>query len=150
MREVTLGGTFTFAGTSLTVRRLGYGAMQLAGPGVWGPPKDPDHAVAVLREAIAAGVNHIDTADFYGPHVTNQLIREALHPYPRELVLVTKVGAVRGADASWNPAQSPSELTKAVHDNLRNLGVDVLDVVNLRIVGATHAPSEGSDRKSVV
>ncbi|HWY63835.1 MAG TPA: aldo/keto reductase family oxidoreductase [Rhizomicrobium sp.] len=126
------------------VNRMGYGAMQLAGPGVFGPPKDRNEALAVLREAVERGVNHIDTSDFYGPHVTNQLIREALHPYPRELVLVTKVGAVRGADASWNPAQSPSELTKAVHDNLRNLGVDVLDVVNLRIVGATHAPSEGS------
>jgi pyridoxine 4-dehydrogenase len=126
------------------VNRMGYGAMQLAGPGVFGPPKDRNEALAVLREAVERGVNHIDTSDFYGPHVTNQLIHEALHPYPRDLVLVTKVGAVRGADASWNPAQSPAELTKAVHDNLRNLGVDVLDVVNLRIVGATHTPSEGS------
>jgi aryl-alcohol dehydrogenase-like predicted oxidoreductase len=127
-----------------TVRRLGYGAMQLAGPGVFGPPKDRDAALAVLREAVASGVNHIDTSDFYGPHITNQLIREALHPYPDELTIVTKVGAVRGADASWNPAQSPAELTQAVHDNLRNLGVDVLDVVNLRVMGAVHAPSEGS------
>lgn len=127
-----------------TVNRMGYGAMQLAGPGVFGPPKDRPEALAVLREAVERGVNHIDTSDFYGPHVTNQLIREALHPYPRDLVIVTKVGAVRGADASWNPAQSPADLTKAVHDNLRNLGVEVLDVVNLRIVGATHAPTEGS------
>jgi len=126
------------------VNRMGYGAMQLAGPGVFGPPKDRDEALTVLREAIERGVNHIDTSDFYGPHITNQLIREALHPYPRDLVIVTKVGAVRGADASWNPAQSPADLTRAVHDNLRNLGVDVLDVVNLRIVGATHAPAEGS------
>jgi len=127
-----------------TVNRMGYGAMQLAGPGVFGPPKDRHEALAVLREAVERGVNHIDTSDFYGPHVTNQLIREALHPYPRDLVIVTKVGAVRGADASWNPAQSPADLTRAVHDNLRNLGVEVLDVVNLRIVGATHAPTEGS------
>ena len=126
------------------VNRMGYGAMQLAGPGVFGPPKDRHEALAVLREAVERGVNHIDTSDFYGPHVTNQLIREALHPYPRDLVIVTKVGAVRGADASWNPAQSPADLTRAVHDNLRNLGVEVLDVVNLRIVGATHAPTEGS------
>src|SRR3954467_9144878 len=126
------------------VNRMGYGAMQLAGPGVFGPPKDRHEALAVLREAVERGVNHIDTSDFYGPHVTNQLIREALHPYPHDLVIVTKVGAVRGPDASWNPAQSPADLTKAVHDNLRNLGVDVLDVVNLRIVGATHAPAEGS------
>jgi len=126
------------------VNRLGYGAMQLAGPGVFGPPKDRSAALAVLREAVASGVNHIDTSDFYGPHVTNQLIREALSPYPDDLTIVTKVGAVRGADASWNPAQGPSELTRAVHDNLRNLGVDVLDVVNLRAMGDVHAPSEGS------
>ena len=118
--------------------------MQLAGPGVFGPPKDHDAALAVLREAVASGVNHIDTSDFYGPHVTNQLIREALSPYPDGLVIVTKVGAVRGADASWNPAQSPEALTAGVHDNLRNLDVEALDVVNLRITGATHAPSEGS------
>jgi len=126
------------------VSRMGYGAMQLAGPGVFGPPKDRAVAVAVLREAVAAGVDHIDTSDFYGPFIVNQIIREALHPYPANLTIVTKVGAVRGADASWNPAQSPAELTSAVHDNLRNLGVDVLDVVNLRITGDIHAPSEGS------
>ena len=123
---------------------MGYGAMQLAGPGVFGPPKDRDAALAVLREAVASGVNHIDTSDFYGPHVTNQLIREALHPYPDDLVIVTKVGAVRGADASWNPAIAPAELVSAVHDNLRNLGVDALDVVNLRLMGRVHGPSEGS------
>lgn len=127
-----------------TVKRMGYGAMQLAGPHVFGPPKDPAAAMAVLREALASGVNHIDTADFYGPHLTNQLIREALHPYAQDLVIVTKVGAVRGADASWNPAQSPAELTQAVHDNLRNLGVDILDVVNLRVWGDMQSPTEGS------
>ena len=121
---------------------MGYGAMQLAGPGVFGPPKDRDAALAVLREAVASGINHIDTSDFYGPHITNQLIREALHPYPTELVIVTKVGAVRGADASWIPALTPPELTRAVHDNLKNLGVDALDVVNLR-VGGIHGPSDG-------
>jgi pyridoxine 4-dehydrogenase len=125
------------------VRRMGYGAMQLAGPGVFGPPKDHDAAIAVLREAVANGVNHIDTSDFYGPHVTNRLIREALHPYPNDLVIVTKVGAVRGDDASWIPALTPGQLTRAVHDNLRNLGVDGLEVVNLR-VGGIHGPSEGS------
>jgi aryl-alcohol dehydrogenase-like predicted oxidoreductase len=122
---------------------MGYGAMQLAGPGVFGPPRDPDAAVAVLRNAIAAGVNHIDTSDFYGPHVTNQIIKAALHPYPNGLVIVTKVGARRGADKSWIPALSPQELIDGVHDNLRNLGPDVLDVVNLR-VGGLEAPSEGS------
>ena len=127
-----------------SVNRMGYGAMQLAGPGVFGPPKDRDAALAVLRAAIASGVNHIDTSDFYGPHVTNQIIREALHPYPEGLTIVTKVGAVRGDDASWNPATSPAELTRGVHDNLRNLGVEVLDVVNLRAMGAIHGPSEGS------
>jgi pyridoxine 4-dehydrogenase len=126
------------------VRRMGYGAMQLAGPAVFGPPKDHDTALAVLREAVGSGVNHIDTSDFYGPHVTNRLIREALYPYPNDLVIVTKVGAVRGNDASWIPAQGPAELTQAVHDNLRNLGVDVLDVVNLRVMSDVHAPSEGS------
>ncbi|MBI6576660.1 aldo/keto reductase family oxidoreductase [Pseudomonas viridiflava] len=135
-------GTFSLG--DLRVNRMGYGAMQLAGPQVFGPAKDPATAVAVLREAVAAGVNHIDTADFYGPHVTNQLIREALHPYAEDLVIVTKVGAVRGADASWNPAQSPEELVRAVHDNLRNLGLEVLDVVNFRAWGAHQAPSEGS------
>ena len=126
------------------VSRLGYGAMQLAGPGVFGPPKDPGAALAVLREAVACGVNHIDTSDFYGPHVTNRIIREALHPYPKGLVIVTKVGARRGADASWIPAFSAGELTQAVHDNLRNLGVDVLDVVNLRAMFDVHHPAEGS------
>jgi aryl-alcohol dehydrogenase-like predicted oxidoreductase len=127
-----LGGRFTFPGTDLSVNRMGYGAMQLAGPQVFGPPRDPDGAVAVLKEAVAAGVDHIDTSDFYGPHVTNQIIKRALHPYPKNLVLITKVGAKRGADASWLPARSPDELRAAVHDNLRNLGVDALDVVNLR------------------
>jgi aryl-alcohol dehydrogenase-like predicted oxidoreductase len=126
------------------VSRLGYGAMQLAGPGVFGPPKDPGAALAVLREAVASGVNHIDTADFYGPHITNQIIRQALHPYPKGLVIVTKLGARRGADASWIPAFSREELTQAVHDNLRNLGVDVLDVVNLRAMFDVHHPAEGS------
>ena len=137
-----LGGSFTFPGTTLTVRRMGYGAMQLAGPGVWGPPRDPDAAVAVLREAVDAGVNHIDTSDFYGPHVTNQLIREALHPY-LDLVIVTKVGARRGTDKSWIPALSRQELIDGVHDNLKNLSLDILDVVNLR-VGGIAEPSEGS------
>jgi len=135
-------GTFPFAGR--TVNRIGYGAMQLAGPGVFGPPKDRNTAIAVLREAVAAGVNHIDTSDFYGPHVTNQIIREALHPYPHDLLIVTKVGAVRGEDASWQPAQQPEDIRRAVHDNLRNLGLDALDVVNMRIMGNVHAPSEGS------
>jgi pyridoxine 4-dehydrogenase len=139
----SLGGKFTFPGSSMSVDRMGYGAMQLAGPGVFGPPRDPDAAVAVLREAINAGVDHIDTSDFYGPHVTNQIIRRALHPYPKELVIVTKVGARRGADASWIPALSRQELIDAVHDNLRNLDVQTLDVVNLR-VGGLDRPSEGS------
>jgi pyridoxine 4-dehydrogenase len=126
-----------------SVNRMGYGAMQLAGPGVFGPPKDRGEALAVLREAVARGVNHIDTSDYYGPYVTNQLIREALHPYPEDLVIVTKVGAFRGDDASWNPAHAPADLVKAVHDNLRNLGLDVLHVVNLR-VGGIQGPAEGS------
>jgi pyridoxine 4-dehydrogenase len=134
----------TFRLGTHTVNRLGYGAMQLAGPGVFGPPKDRDAALAVLREAIASGVNHIDTSDFYGPHVTNQIVREALHPYPDDLTIVTKIGARRGADASWLPAFSAEALTQAVHDNLRNLGLDVLDVVNLRIMFSTHGPAEGS------
>jgi pyridoxine 4-dehydrogenase len=129
----SLGGQFTFPGTSLTVNRVGYGAMQLAGPHVFGPPKDPNAAVAVLKEAIASGVDHIDTSDFYGPHVTNQIIRRALHPYPKNLVVVTKVGAKRGADASWNRAESPEELRSAVDDNLRNLGLESLDIVNMRV-----------------
>lgn len=127
-----------------TVKRLGYGAMQLAGPGVFGPPKDRAAAVAVLREAVARGVDHIDTSDFYGPHVTNQIIREALHPYPSGLVIVTKIGATRGSDASWNPAFSREDLMQAVHDNLRNLGLDALDVVNLRSMFGIHGPAEGS------
>ncbi len=140
----SLGGTFTFPGTSLTVHRMGYGAMQLSGPGVFGPPRDHDEAVAVLREVIASGVNHIDTSDYYGPYVVNKLIKEALHPYPKNLVIVSKLGAKRGADASWNPAFSPEELESAVDDNLRHLGIDALDIVNLRIMGDVHAPSEGS------
>src|ERR671935_1789643 len=124
IQQTDLAGSFTFPGTSLTVHRMGYGAMQLAGPGVFAPPKDPKAALAVLREAVASGVNHIDTSDFYGPHVTNQLIRQALHPYPGDLVIVTKVGARRGDDASWLTAISPAELTQAVHDNLRNLRLD--------------------------
>jgi pyridoxine 4-dehydrogenase len=134
----------TFALGRCIVKRLGYGAMQLAGPGIFGPPKDPEAAIAVLREAVARGVNHIDTSDFYGPHVTNQLIREALHPYPDDLVVVTKVGARRGEDGSWLPAFSPKELTQAVHDNLRNLRLDVMEVVNLRSMFDTHGPAEGS------
>jgi len=149
MSETTLGGRFTFQGTSLAVQRIGYGAMQLAGPGVWGPPEDPDGAVAVLREAIAAGVNHIDTADFYGPHVTNRIIRQALHPYPAGLVLVTKLGGRRPADKSWQPAISPRELTAAVHDNLSNLGLDVLDIVNYRVMGTGHGPEDGSIAEQV-
>jgi aryl-alcohol dehydrogenase-like predicted oxidoreductase len=137
-----LKGAFTFAGTAMTVNRLGYGAMQLAGPHVWGPPRDRDQAIAVLREAIDAGVNHIDTSDFYGPHVTNQIIKEALYPYRDDLVIVTKVGARRGEDSSWIPALSRQDLIDGVEDNLRNLGVDVLDVVNLRVGGIT-APGDG-------
>jgi pyridoxine 4-dehydrogenase len=144
MSPDTLGGRFTFPATSLTVQRIGYGAMQLAGPGVWGPPKDVDSAVAVLREAVAAGVNHIDTSDYYGPHVTNQIIRQALHPYPAELVIVTKLGARRPPDQSWQPAISPQDLTDGVHDNLRNLGLDVLDIVNYRVMGSGHGPEERS------
>ena len=141
--QMNLGGSFTLANTSVTVNRMGYGAMQLAGPHVWGPPRDPEGAVSVLREAVEAGVNHIDTSDFYGPHATNQIIRQALHPYPDALVIVTKVGARRGADKSWLPALSRQELIDAVHDNLRNLGLNRLDVVNLR-VGLVERPSEGS------
>jgi aryl-alcohol dehydrogenase-like predicted oxidoreductase len=134
---MNLGGTFTFPDTSMTVNRVGYGAMQLPGPGVYGPPKDHATAVAVLREAIRLGINHIDTSDFYGPHVANHLIREALHPYPADLVIVTKIGGKRGTDKSWQPAYSKDELISAVHDNLRHLKVDALDVVNLRL-GAGH------------
>ncbi|MGO8169101.1 aldo/keto reductase family oxidoreductase [Rhizobium ruizarguesonis] len=142
MSTIDQSGAFNLGGRS--VKRLGYGAMQLAGPGVFGPPKDHGAALAVLREAVASGVNHIDTSDFYGPHVTNQIIREALHPYRDDLVIVTKIGARRGADGSWIPAFSREELTEAVHDNLRNLGLDLLDVVNLRIMFDVHGPAEGS------
>jgi len=140
--DITAAGSFRLGDHA--VNRLGYGAMQLAGPGVFGPPKDRAAALAVLREAVASGINHIDTSDYYGPHITNRLIHEALHPYPHDLVIVTKVGAVRGSDASWNPAMTPADLTRAVHDNLRNLGLDALDVVNLRLMGDGHGPSEGS------
>ncbi|MCO6051266.1 aldo/keto reductase family oxidoreductase [Mesorhizobium sp. RP14(2022)] len=140
--DIEKAGTFKLG--SRTVKRMGYGAMQLAGPGVFGPPKDRAAAVAVLREAVESGIDHIDTSDFYGPHVTNQIIREALHPYPDDLVIVSKIGAVRGDDASWNIAQSPAELESAVHDNLRNLGLDAIEVVNMRIMGDGHGPSEGS------
>ncbi|MEO8659910.1 MAG: aldo/keto reductase family oxidoreductase [Bryobacteraceae bacterium] len=152
-QQKTLSGSFTFPATSLTVNRIGYGAMQLAGRDgnklVWGPPKDVDGAIAVLREVVAHGVNHIDTSDFYGPHVTNQIIRKALSPYPDGLVIVTKIGCLRGEDGSWNPAFSREELTAAVHDNLRNLGVDVLDVVNLRVMFDVHGPAEGSIEASL-
>ena len=143
IEQADLARGFTMPGTSLTVNRMGYGAMQLAGPHVFGPPRDTDEAIAVLREAIDSGVNHIDTSDYYGPHVTNQIIKQALHPYPRGLVIVTKLGARRGADASWIPALSRQELIDGAHDNLTNLGVDALDVVNLRVGGFTE-PSEGS------
>lgn len=148
VQQLNPAGSFTLTGTSLRVNRMGYGAMQLAGREgnklVWGPPRDVEGAIAVLREAIAGGVNHIDTSDFYGPHITNQIIRKALFPYPEELVIVTKVGARRGEDGSWIPAFSRDDLTSAVHDNLRNLGLDVLDVVNLRISFDIHQPAEGS------
>lgn len=140
--QTNLGGSFTLLNTSITLNRLGYGAMQLAGSGVWGPPRDVDAAVAVLRETVALGINHIDTSDYYGPHITNQIIRQALHPYPENLVIVTKVGARRPEDGSWVPAMSRQELTEAVHDNLRNLGVDVIEVVNLRMM--SDKPSVGS------
>ena len=142
-KETETAGSFTLPGTSISLTRMGYGAMQLAGPHVWGPPRDMDGAIAVLREAVAAGVNHIDTSDFYGPHVTNQIIKRSLHPYPNGLVIVTKVGARRLEDKSWVPALSRQELIDAVHDNLRNLGLDTLDVVNLR-VGDVMRPSAGS------
>jgi pyridoxine 4-dehydrogenase len=147
MANTKLGGSFTFPGTKIEVHRMGYGAMQLAGPHVFGPPPDRDAAIRVLREAIEAGVNHIDTSDFYGPYVTNQIIREALHPYPESLVIVTKVGARRGEDGSWHPAQSPEELKQAVYDNLRRLHLERIDVVNLRLMGADGGrgkPMEGS------
>ena len=142
MSSIEKSGTFTLG--ARTVKRLGYGAMQLAGPGVFGPPRDHDAALAVLREAVASGVNHIDTSDFYGPHVTNLLIREALAPYSDDLVIVTKIGARRGAEGAWIPAFSPAELTQAVHDNLRNLGLDTLELVNLRCMFDAHGPAEGS------
>ncbi len=148
MKSKDLAGNFTLPGTSMTVNRMGYGAMQLAGRDgnklVWGPPRDMDAAIAVLREAVASGVDHIDTSDFYGPHVTNQIIKKALHPYLDDLVIVTKVSVRRGDDGSWIPAYSREELTAAVHDNLRNLGLDVLDVVNLRSMYGVHGPAEGS------
>ena len=143
LEKTDLAGSFTLPGTSMTLNRMGYGAMQLAGPGVWGPPRDVDAAVAVLREAVQAGVNHIDTSDYYGPHVTNQIIRRALHPYPDGLVIVSKLGARRGPDKSWNHALSRQELIDGIHDNLKNLGLDQIDVVNLRVGGITE-PSEGS------
>jgi pyridoxine 4-dehydrogenase len=148
-KQTNPGGSFRFPGTSIQLNRMGYGCMQLAGPGVWGPPRDPEAAVAVLREAVALGINHIDTSDFYGPHVTNQIIRQALHPYPRGLVIVTKLGARRPPDKSWQPATSPKDLTAGVQDNLRNLGLDVLDIVNYRVVGAGHGPEEGSIAEQV-
>jgi len=143
MQTIDQAGTFRLGDRE--VKRLGYGAMQLAGPGVFGPPRDRAAALAVLRDAVASGVDHIDTSDFYGPHITNQIIREALHPYSDRLTIVTKVGAVRGADGSWNPAQDAAALTAAVHDNLRNLGLDVLEVVNMRLMGGGtgHGPAEG-------
>lgn len=147
MPNVNPADTFTLAGRQ--VRRMGYGAMQLAGPGVFGPPKDREACIAVLREAVASGVNHIDTSDFYGPHITNQLIREALHPYSADLTLVTKLGATRGDDGSWLAAHEPDDLRRGVHDNLRNLGLDALDVVNIRIMGDIHRPAEGSIEKQV-
>jgi pyridoxine 4-dehydrogenase len=142
-KQANLGGSLSLPGTSMSLNRMGYGAMQLAGPQVWGPPRDVNAAIAVLREAVAAGVNHIDTSDYYGPYVTNQIIKRALHPYPDDLVIVTKVGARRGEDKSWLHALSRQELIDAVHGNLRNLGLDKLDVVNLRVGGITE-PSEGS------
>jgi pyridoxine 4-dehydrogenase len=142
-KQTQLGGTFNFPGTTLTVHRVGYGAMQLAGPHVFGPPRDRPEAIAVLREAVASGVNHIDTSDFYGPHVTNQVIKEALHPYPEDLTLVTKVGARRGDDGSWILDRSRENLIESIHDNLRNLGLEALDIVNLR-TGGFSTPEPGS------
>ena len=143
IEQISFAGSFTLPGTSMTLNRMGYGAMQLAGPEVWGPPRDVNAAIAVLREAVESGVNHIDTSDYYGPHVTNQIVKQALHPYPDGLVIVTKVGARRGADKSWHPALSRQELIDGVHDNLRNLGLEQLRVVNLR-VGPPEEPKEGS------
>jgi len=149
MADAQLANRFTFPGTALSIRRIGYGAMQLAGPGIWGPPKDMDGAVALLREAVASGVDHIDTSDFYGPHVTNQIIRRALHPYPAGLVIVTKLGCRRPPDRSWQPVTAPAELTAGVHDNLRNLGLEALDIVNYRVMGTGHGPQEGSIAEQV-
>jgi pyridoxine 4-dehydrogenase len=148
-QDASLGGTFTFPGTKLTVRRMGYGAMQLSGPGIYGPPRDPEAAVAVLHAAIEAGVNHIDTSDFYGPHVTNQIIKQALHPYPQGLVLVTKLGARRTADKAWLPAISPAELTQGLHDNLKHLGLEAIDIVNYRVMGSGHGLEEGSVEEQI-
>src|SRR5271156_1823188 len=148
-QQMDLGGSFTPKGTSIGLKRMGYGAMQLAGPAVWGPPRDVDAAIAVLREAVAAGVNHIDTSDYYGPHVTNEIIKRALHPYSDGPVIVTKLGARRGEDKSWLHAISRQELTDAVHDNLRNLGLDVLDIVNYRVMGSGHGTEEGSIAEQV-
>ena len=148
IERTDLAGSFTLPGTAMTVNRMGYGAMQLAGRDgnklVWGPPRDIDRAIALLREAVASGVNHIDTSDFYGPHVTNQIIRKALYPYPDNLVIITKISVRRGEDGSWIPAFSREELTAAVHDNLRNLGLEVIDVINLRSMFSIHEPAEGS------
>ncbi|MGB8989133.1 MAG: oxidoreductase [Candidatus Sulfotelmatobacter sp.] len=150
IEQKDLGGSFTLSGNSMTLKRMGYGAMQLAGPGVWGPPKDVNAAIAVLREAVESGVNHIDTSDYYGPHVTNQLIKQALHPYPKDLVIVTKVGARRGSDKSWPHALSRQELVDAVQDNLKNLGLDHLDVVNLRVGGITEPGRESIEEPLTV
>jgi len=150
IEQTNLAGNFTLPGKSMTVNRMGYGAMQLAGPDVWGPPQDVDTAMAVLREAVESGVNHIDTSDYYGPHVTNQIIKQALYPYPKDLVIVTKVGARRGPDKSWLPALSRQELVDAVHDNLRNLGLDHLDIVNLRVGGVTEPGQESIEEPLTV
>jgi len=150
IEQTKLAGSFTLPGNSMTLNRMGYGAMQLAGPGVWGPPRDVNAAIAVLREAVESGVNHIDTSDFYGPHVTNQLIKQALHPYAKDLVIVTKVGARRGPDRSWLHALSRQELADAVDDNLRNLGLDYLDVVNLRVGGITEPGQESIEEPLTV
>ena len=153
LQQTQLAGSFTLPGTAMSVNRMGYGAMQLAGRDgdklVWGPPRDREEAIAVLQEAVASGVNHIDTSDYYGPHVTNQLIKQALHPYPDGLVIVTKVGSRRGEDGSWIPAFSREDLVAAIHDNLRNLGVDALDVVNLRSMFSVHGPAEGSMEEQI-
>jgi aryl-alcohol dehydrogenase-like predicted oxidoreductase len=149
MNGTKLGGQFTFPGTSVSVHRVGYGAMRLSGPGVWGPPRDVAEAVAVLREAIGAGVDHIDTADFYGPHVTNQIIKQALHPYPKELVLVTKLGARRLPDRAFHPATTAEELIEEVHDNLENLGVESIEIANYRVLGKGQGLAEGSIAEQV-